>query len=127
MANDGMRRFRATLRREAQAINERNRVPGDRYYKEPPAVATGHNERWIDCTILVSATENRGSFGSKVISRETFRLCAKTEFEASRLAGSNVPSRGFPGETGAITVSTQLITALPVFWVDIEAAREVGV
>jgi hypothetical protein len=28
------RRFRSNLRKEAQAINERNRVPGDLYYKE---------------------------------------------------------------------------------------------
>ena len=28
-------RLRATLRKEAQAINKRNRVPGDLYYKEP--------------------------------------------------------------------------------------------
>jgi hypothetical protein len=28
------RRFRSNLRKEAQAINERNRVPGDPYYKE---------------------------------------------------------------------------------------------
>ena len=28
------RRFRANLRKEAQAINEQNRVPGDPYYKE---------------------------------------------------------------------------------------------
>ena len=26
---------RANLRKEAQAINERNRVPGDPHYKEP--------------------------------------------------------------------------------------------
>lgn len=32
------RRFRSSLRKQAQAINERNRVPGGPHYKEPSAI-----------------------------------------------------------------------------------------
>ena len=31
------KQIRASLRKEAQAINEHNRVPGDPHYKEPRA------------------------------------------------------------------------------------------
>jgi hypothetical protein len=40
MSNDAAKQLRARLRREAQAINERNRVPCDRYYKEPSPLTT---------------------------------------------------------------------------------------
>ena len=83
----------------------------------------GLGERWVDCTVLVTATENQ-KFRPRVIASETFRLCARSEFEASQLASGNVRIlRGFVGEPGSVQVSTQVITSLPVFWGDIEAAR----
>jgi hypothetical protein len=73
------------------------------------------NQRYVDATIQVTATENQGKFGSKRIARETYRMCAVSSVEAARLASENMRSRGVPGCPGHVQVSTQVIGALPLF------------
>lgn len=106
MPSEPIKRFRSNLRKEAQAINERNRVPGDPYYKEkspqPRTITT-----WIQFTVQINLKVPKFGPGYRR-ERHEFRFCAQSGADARSLASRNVPSRGFEKEV-------EIVEALPLF------------
>lgn len=90
------RSLRMTLRKEAQAIKERNRVPGDLYYKEPAGAKAVKQEmsmqqdptrKRVKCTaigeLLVSLTGEEGAEVEIALAGfEEFNISISTREEA---------------------------------------------
>lgn len=57
--------IRAQLRKEAQAINERNRVPGDLYYKPSRSERDDDVDNALDARIVLYSALRLGQGGLK--------------------------------------------------------------